>query len=221
MRTGVIVFDDVMERLRSYLEQRNNGEMVHDKEIADALDMRPAAYSNAKKRNSVPLEAVANYCARNRISLNWILYGQPIAMLDADAEESYMVRLLNEVRASAGGGAYNDNPVATTYLTMDKDSWQKLGIKQIERVEAIRVTGDSMEPTLGEDELILIDRASTEAESGGIYVIHTQDGVIVKRLLLGSDGWVIHSDNTNYPPQRVGEGAVSVIGKVVGVLEKR
>ncbi len=60
-----------------------------------------------------------------------------------------------------------------------------------------------MEPTLPEGSAILVDRARRRRRVGGIFVVRTGDGVVVKRL--GKDtsgGWQVLSDNDapDWPP---------------------
>ena len=58
-----------------------------------------------------------------------------------------------------------------------------------------------MEPTLPDGCSILIDRNRRERREGRIYVMRTEDGVVVKRLGRDQDGnWNILSDNQVWPP---------------------
>ena len=45
----------------------------------------------------------------------------------------------------------------------------------------IQVLGESMEPTLADGCSILVNHASLRRREGGIYVVRTDDGLIVKR----------------------------------------
>ncbi len=212
---------DIIDRLQDILEKERE-ERVLIKDVAEALNMSPAQLSNYKKRNSNPYDKISEYCATNRINLNWVLYGQPVEMLNSDVENIYKIKLIDGVHSSAGGGAFNEESEDVTYLSIDPLFADMLNIKNSDHIEAIRVAGDSMEDTLGEGSIIMIDRSRTELTSGGIFVLNTQGGVIVKRISINPNGTTIDliSDNKIYPVQSVPADEITVIGRVIGALEK-
>ena len=58
-----------------------------------------------------------------------------------------------------------------------------------------------MAPTLPEGSAILVDRARSRRRVGGIFVVRTADGVVVKRA--GKDeagGWLLLSDHPAWEP---------------------
>jgi len=70
---------------------------------------------------------------------------------------------------------------------------------------AVRVRGDSMEPTLSEGDIVLFVRDG-EPESGKIVAVHVpDDGLVIKRLQRVGDAWVLTSDNPAYPPRPLEE----------------
>jgi len=72
----MITFAEVMRRVREQLAEAPGKRRIYDKDIALALDLTPEYYAVIKKRGKIPYEAVAHFCQKNRISLNWILFGQ-------------------------------------------------------------------------------------------------------------------------------------------------
>ncbi len=66
----------------------------------------------------------------------------------------------------------------------------------------MRISGDTMDPTLREGDWLLIDNTHTSIMEGGIYAIKEGENILVKRLqpLLGGN-FMILSDNDKYPPQ--------------------
>ena len=70
-----------------------------------------------------------------------------------------------------------------------------------ERCRLIRVVGESMEPTLPDGGLILVDLQRKERRDGKICVIRIGDELIVKRTIEDEQaGWLLRSDN---PDKRV------------------
>ena len=81
------------------------------------------------------------------------------------------------------------------------------------------VKGDSMEPTLRDGEVILIDRQRNHMKNDGMYVFRIDNDLIVKRVERRIDGSVlIKSDNPLYDTFTLHPGeqeSVDVIGRVV------
>ena len=58
------------------------------------------------------------------------------------------------------------------------------------------VIGESMEPTLPDRCVILVDQSTDELEDGKVFLIHTRDELLVKRALRHkTEGWLLSSDN--------------------------
>jgi phage repressor protein C with HTH and peptisase S24 domain len=89
-----------------------------------------------------------------------------------------------------------------------------------EALSVISVTGDSMLPTLADGDQILVDTADCERLRDGIYVLRTDDALLVKRLSVNpaTRRLAIRSDNDAYPSwDDCDPAGVNVIGRVVWV----
>lgn len=84
---------------------------------------------------------------------------------------------------------------------------------------AVRVRGDSMEPTLAEGEEIVVDRTKTHVDVSGLYVFSLGGDLLVKRVQRRLDGsLLVRSDNPAYETEVVGPEAQAdfeVLGRVV------
>lgn len=83
----------------------------------------------------------------------------------------------------------------------------------------LRVTGDSMEPLIQINSLLVVDRME-EARDGDVAVVCLNSEMCVKRLSFDAEGriWLI-SENERYPPFRVREDdAFEVWGTVIHVI---
>ncbi len=101
-----------------------------------------------------------------------------------------------EMEAAAGSGAYNlDEAWVKGPVWFRRDWIDSRGIDPT-RAVIISVRSDSMEPTLPVGSKILVDRNRRRRRVGHIFVITTEDGLIVKRT--GKDkegGWLLVSDS--------------------------
>ena len=213
-------FEEVLDRIAEIVE-KDIGRKPYDKDIAKALEIAPAQYSNNKKQQNIPIDKIAAYCGRKRVSISWVLFEQSSAMLEENTEAIFKVRLLKNINAGAGGEAFNDDNEEFTYLSVDRLYMDRLGITDKDKIEAINVVGDSMEDTLKEGSIILINRDRQEIMNGGIFVVNTPGGVLVKRVSINPVAGIdLISDNKSYPVTTVPLGEITVIGKVIGALEK-
>jgi phage repressor protein C with HTH and peptisase S24 domain len=123
------------------------------------------------------------------------------------------------VRAAAGAGAANEGEAAIDDLQFPAAMLRDLGAGRPAALSLVRVEGDSMQPTLGPGDDILVDGDDgAERLREGIYVLRRDDDtVIVKRVALNPAGGIdIRSDNesggswTNVDP-----ATVHVIGRVI------
>lgn len=109
-----------------------------------------------------------------------------------------------DVTAGAGWGVENGEPEIREMLPFPRVVLQRLGIKA-DKVRGLRAGGDSMWPTLGDGQLVLIDTGVTELQDGRIYAIAASDGLRLKRIQRQMDGAVLLiSDNKDlYQPEAV------------------
>lgn len=64
------IIDNIKDVLSVELGERR----VFDKDVAEALGLSRESLSHLKRRNSIPYEAIAYFCAKREISINWILF---------------------------------------------------------------------------------------------------------------------------------------------------
>lgn len=212
--------NEIIEKLRDVLSSEKKDGKVFDKEIATALDLTSVNFATMKKRNSVPFSNILDFCALKKISINWMLYGQDPSSL-IDTTDKYWIKYFPTVSVSAGGGAYDD-----------EDDYEKLdlpdffvnivgGKENLKNIEAINVTGDSMEPTLNNGNIIFIDKTKNNVSKDGIYAFINENGLFVKRIQRRVDGGLdVISDNKEYPIQVVNKDGINVLGKVVSSIGK-
>ena len=105
-----------------------------------------------------------------------------------------------EVEVAAGGGAVSLDEAAEKGRVWFRREWlDRHGIDTTQCV-VIGVRGQSMEPTLPDGCTILVDRSRTRRRDGAIFVIDTEDGLIVKRLGKSGRRWQLVSDHPSWKP---------------------
>jgi len=128
------------------------------------------------------------------------------------------------VSASAGQGAIPSEEAATPYFAFDRRWLRNMTAAPSDNLVIIRVEGDSMAPTLGDGDDILVDRGDCgDRLRDGIYVLRVDEALIVKRLALNpvSRRVTVQSDNHAYPDwPDLKLDAIHCIGRVIWAARK-
>jgi len=100
-----------------------------------------------------------------------------------------------DIAAGAGSGSYAGDIVQI--LGLEK-MWLRSEYGATDSLEGIRVAGDSMEPTLRNGDVVLVNRNDVMPKDG-VYVLRIEEDLFVKRLAKLSKSQVeIISDNPSY-----------------------
>ncbi|MEN3787345.1 S24 family peptidase [Aeromonas veronii] len=128
-----------------------------------------------------------------------------------------------QVFASAGFGATVSEELKTDPMAFRTEWLKKEGLSP-ERLAVIRAKGDSMEPTISNNDIILVYLCNGEALRDGLYVLRIGDSLLVKRLQFDPfGGFKIISDNPGYETQVVTKDQrpdVHIVGRVAWAGKK-
>jgi hypothetical protein len=206
----------IIDKLKDILSSEQKDGKVFDKDIANALAISQANFATMKTRNKIPYSNILDFCALKKISINWLLYGQDPSSL-IDSTDRYWIRYYPGIAMSAGGGS-----------DINDENFEKLNIpdyfinflggkNEVKYIEAINVTGESMEPTLNDNDIIFVNTKNKFYSKDGIYAIYTQEnGLLVKRVQKRLDGnFDIISDNEIFVNQVINKDDLTIYGKVI------
>ena len=210
---------NILPKMKDILSKELGDRKVFDKDVADALGINHLTFATMKNRGKIPYEEILNFCAKRKISINWLFYDQATRSLEEETEKYANVRYFGDIYASAGGGAFNYEEAPDT-IALDPHMVERLGgEREIKNIDSINVLGDSMEPTFKDGDIIFINRTLTDIRKGGVFVVSTPAGLFVKRLYLKGSGTLdLISDNQTYAIESIPVEQVEVIGKVVGSM---
>ena len=115
--------------------------------------------------------------------------------------------------ASAGPGAVSAEEISFDSFRFSRRWLREMGLEGAD-LSAIRVEGDSMEPTLRSGDEIFVDRNKRAGE--GIHVVRIGDVLHVKQVQASALGRItLISANDAYAPIELARDEVEVIGRVV------
>lgn len=209
-------------------------------EFAAGFGIHKNTLARYEKGDGVPDGAfLAKICEVYHINPVWILTGEgpvhppdpedaplgtsePVAPSDAEGldPDVYVYVPLYNVVASGGDGSFLDAEEVVDALAFKRE-WIRTELKANPKdLVLVMMTGESMEPTLGKDDVLLVNRRVGPARSDGIYLIRLGDALLVKRLQFLPDSEVrVISDNPAYDPFGVrpsdADTDFRIIGRVV------
>ena len=219
-------FNEIIEKIKDVISNESDSGKVFDKDVAAELGISQATFATMKKRGAVPYKELMEFCARRKLSINWLFFDQSAGMLVEETEKFFRVKYFSSVRASAGGGAEGfgeDYETVTVDKKLISSFFPNMSADEIstKNIEAIHVDGESMEPTLQNGSIVFVDRDKNEISRDGIFIVSTPGGLFIKRLNRKVDGAIeLISDNKLYSPEVLAPDEVKILGKVVGGVER-
>jgi phage repressor protein C with HTH and peptisase S24 domain len=160
------------------------------------------------------------------VSVEWLISGRGAkAQADAVAENGAVIEIKRyssehshnatvmsgyallpryNVEVSAGEGVLSTSEQIVEFLAFSKDWLKDTFHRGPDQLMLVQVRGDSMEPTLRDRDLVIVDIATRSITNGAIHVLAVGEELLVKRLERRLDGSVVvHSDNPRYQPETV------------------
>ncbi|WP_354624873.1 S24 family peptidase [Psychromonas sp. MME2] len=176
------------------------------------------------------LIAIAN---AGGVSVQWLATGEEVAerveYLEAPTVgepsdfDDFVLIPGYSVQVSAGFGSVgNDEKIPTRHLAFRKKWLQYKGFKPQDLI-ALWAKGDSMEPSIGDNNTLIVHTAENKPVDGNIYIFRLEDQLVVKRVQVNLFGsYLLISDNSHYPPMEIKKADMEqfdVIGKVVHIAK--
>jgi len=157
--------------------------------------------------------SAAEYARAFKVPVQWLIFGQ------GEPEQEKDLVAVYDVQASAGPGMIVHDESAVAQLAFPPGYLAQLTRANPRDLSIIGVKGDSMLPTLADDDLVMIDRTKKDLSFDGLFVIRDGgDALLIKRIGRASRrGFVsIISDNRAvYPAVEKPLDEVEVIGRVI------
>lgn len=195
--------------------------------------MSPAGYAHYEdpkrfKRGYLPVKiAEGIICALTPAGIDeaeiWALTGATPHFADTPDDESapngtHLVPVYN-VEAGAGKSARVSEDYQVASLCFPAGYLQRVTRAQPRNLAVISVKGDSMVPTLNDDDIVMTDTSKRDLSYDGLFVIRDNgDALLIKRIgrATRSHHVTVISDNRDhYPPVERALGDIEVIGKVI------
>lgn len=210
--------------------------------MASAIE-RAGGRAAVAERTGIPLSSIDRYC-RNQseppasrlgeiaracgVSTDLLIFGEPpspnmmmaqhIAAAPSQDDEDVVWLPLLDVTASAGPGIENPFPETVDHLPFAKRWLAELNVPQ-NAAYLLDLGGDSMEPTIRDGSICLMDTRFHTPRIEGIYALIDGKDVRIKRIGRGWEGKIVLiSDNERYESETLAAPeaeALRIAGKIV------
>ncbi len=143
--------------------------------------------------------------------------GEKVKEDSTTSEDDYFTSIpLVNVQLSAGNGSFVISEEIKEYYKFRKD-WLSKTVTSSPNAILVGVTGNSMEPTIYNGDVVMIDTGRTHIYEGEMYALRMDNTVMVKRLShRPGDKVMIMSDNKEeYPPYETDRKNIHVLAQVV------
>lgn len=202
------------ERLKNQLSQED---------LADKLDVKKNTVWNWENEKSYPNALQIMDFLDFGFDVQYILTGKRQVSDNLHDEEFSLIPFF-DVEVSAGFGILSDGVTEpSSHLAFRRDWLRANGLYE-KKLSCVMARGDSMEPTIGNRDTLLVDMSRTVPRDGHIYVIRSSDTLWVKRIQKQIDGTLLLlSDNDAYPPMHLHldqHPDIQVIGQVIQVSKE-
>ena len=155
-------------------------------------------------------------------SLDWLLAGRGDCgggIVDT-AEARLMMVPMAEARLSAGTGSFETGGEVLRHYAFRWDFLHRKGNPS--QMVLLRVSGDSMQPQIMHNDVVLIDQGQRDPVPGRIYAVGVEDMVYLKVVNAMPGRLILTSFNPDYAPIEAETGEqladlVRVIGRAVWV----
>jgi len=209
-------FDNAQTRERLSEVIGRIGSLVKAGEVAGVSDEQIARWRDGKAKPNFYGLAALTYAAGK--SLDWLITGdeppqaqsQMQIVSDTELPGFTLVPRL-DVQASAGNGALAMSEEPIDFLAF-QESWLRARNINPKYARVLTAKGDSMEPTIRDGDVLLVDTSIDRVRDNAIYIVVYDGLVLVKRMHGKFDGsMTLISDNAVYPPETIAAHDVSIL----------
>jgi phage repressor protein C with HTH and peptisase S24 domain len=193
--------------------------------VARRAEMYLGTLNRYRAGRELPSSALVSLSRATGVRLEWLATGEgpmqgenPVVTAPAPMP-GYVLLPLVEARAAAGnhGGLSSDHIV--DFIAFSEVYLRQTLRRNPKNLALLTASGDSMDPTIRDGDLLLVDTSARRIEGSRIYVLAIGGALMVKRIQLRLDGSVVvKSDNAVYEPEVLAADQTStlnILGQVI------
>jgi phage repressor protein C with HTH and peptisase S24 domain len=194
-------------------------------EVAQAVGISQGTYAQAE-RSGQGSAHVLKMATVLKVDPGWLANGvgemsgrREAEEIDLDLHPDLVSvrRVQLKLQAGVSGFALEVDQTSGPPIFFRADWLQSKGYKPYALV-ALKITGQSMEPTLYPNDMVVVNTADREPRDGRVYAVNYEGEAVIKRMVRDGGAWWLSSDNPDqrrYPRKECTEGSCIVVGQVI------
>jgi phage repressor protein C with HTH and peptisase S24 domain len=196
---------------------------LNQTQLSAELGTTSAAISNWKARG-MPAEWHEKAAKILGITVDELLNGGPRTepssdLIDLETHPDLVSVRRVELKLKAGVSGFGVQPTDTSVppIFFRADWLQSKGYKPYKLV-ALKVSGQSMEPSLYQDDMVVINTDDVTPRDGKVYAVNYEGEAVIKRLIRDGGTWWLSSDNPDqrrFPRKECSDASCIIVGQVI------
>jgi len=193
------------------------------KDLANELGVSLSAIDSWRARGAVPEKNLLKTSQMTGVSVKWLETGEDKQnkSIQKDRYDIVSVNFYEDVRVSAGYGTSNFE-IKPTKIQINKNFLNTLNIYRYEKIDIIKVLGDSMSPTIQDGELVILERDS-KPKNGETIIIRIDEEIYIKKFkkIPFSPYFILESENKIYKPIEINTDEKLQMCQIIGVVKAK
>lgn len=213
------VLKEIGQRLR---EIRTQSALTIE-ELSKMINIAPKTISNYERgERQASVEYLTLLYEHLNACLEWIVSGKGPMFFDIESGQKVFMDNITyipiyDIKTAAGHGCIIENETVIGHYPFEKEWFNKNILAPKNTLVMFEVKGESMEPSIKDGDLIMVD-TSNKTIRDGVFVVRFDNSLVVKRLeLMPNNKLQVKSDNPEFSTFTVDlhESGIAVIGKVI------
>lgn len=202
-------------------------------QLATAADVSQGTIGNIESGQRQAYASLIKIAKALNVEYDWLAHGErsDARSSAAEARGVYLVdnpefpavrRVKLKLTAGVTGFAVEPDTDECAPIVFRREWFDQNGYRP-EKLVAVRVRGDSMEPGLYDGDTVVVNTAQTEPLDGAVFAVNYEGEPVIKRLIRDAGQWWLSSDHPNQAkhPRKVANGGALLIGRVVHKQSER
>ncbi|MGJ7529825.1 S24 family peptidase [Variovorax sp. GB1P17] len=195
-------------------------------DIAKVVGISQGTYAQAEKSGQGSA-FTTQLAAATGVNADWLATGQGEMLqarssseefdLDAHPDLERIRKVKLRLQAGVNGFAIEADEGDGMPIFFRSEWLRERGYKPYKLI-AIKVTGQSMEPNLYPDDMVVINTADTEPKDGKVFAVNYEGEPVIKRLVRDGGTWWLLSDNPDqrrFPKKECTDGSCIIVGQII------
>jgi len=210
---------NLIERIEYIIKNNPISPNISESEFARSIGTYPTKIAEIKsgKVKSLAPELALEISKKYKVDFQWLLTGEGNALKkEIEDQDKTKVPIDYENTGSCGCGAFINDIECPDYIYLSRFWIKNILRASIQNLMIIFANGDSMEDTIQDGDMLLVDKTQIEPRNG-VYLIRFQDELFVKRIQI-LHKITLKSDNPHYDPIEIDKSdldCIQIIGKIV------